>query len=172
MTSAQTKSDLKGMLMRFLDAWNAHDVDKVLSFLTEDVVWIEPGVAQPVFGKDAVRKSLENTFTAFPDLHWPKEDIRVYAGDNPLFAATSWTSVGSMQGRMAPGFAPTGKRMRMTGACLYEIRDGLIARHTILYDGVTAMQQLGLMPADSSLMMKAQTLLQNADVAIRGMLKR
>ena len=30
-------------MLRFLDAWNDHDVDKVLSFLTEDVVWVEPG---------------------------------------------------------------------------------------------------------------------------------
>ncbi|MGB8649805.1 MAG: ester cyclase [Mycobacteriales bacterium] len=172
MTTPQVTSQTRSMLTRFLEVWNDHDVDKVLSFLTEDVVWTEPGLPMPVRGKEAAATSVRDTFTAFPDISWPKEDMRVYTSDNPAFAASSYTMVGTMHGRMAPGFAPTGKRFRLTGACLYELRDGLIARHTILYDSVTAMQQIGLLPDPDSFAFKAQMHLQSLTSRAKGLIRR
>ena len=73
---------------------------------------------------------------------------------------------------MDPGFAPTGKRVRLTGACLYELRDGLISRHTVVYDGTSAMQQLGLLPVEGSLAFRTQLVAQNLGHRVRGLIKR
>ncbi|MGH3332639.1 MAG: nuclear transport factor 2 family protein, partial [Nocardioidaceae bacterium] len=35
-------------------AYNDHDVDSILEHLTDDVVWAEPSIEEPLRGKDAV----------------------------------------------------------------------------------------------------------------------
>jgi steroid delta-isomerase-like uncharacterized protein len=49
------------------EAINAHDADKSASVLTDDAVYIRPGVP-PVNGKDAIKAETAQLFAAFPDL--------------------------------------------------------------------------------------------------------
>lgn len=172
MATTLTAADITKKLQSFFDAWNSRDVDKILSFVTKDVIWVEPGLSKPAYGKDAAAEALRNTFAAFPDITWPKEDLRIYTSDDPTFAATGWTLVGTMTGRLDPGFAPTGKRVRVSGACLYEFREGLISRHTIVYDSVDAMQQIGLLPPQESLVFKAQMRIQSVGSRVIGMIRK
>lgn len=172
MTTALTPADLEKKFLGFMDAWNDHDPDKIASFLTKDVIWIEPGLPKPLYGREAVIESLQARFRAFSDIHWPREDLRLFTSTEPGFAAASWTLVGTMDGPMPPGFAPTGKSMRVIGTCLYELRGDLIARHTIVYDSVDAMQQLGLLPSDDSLAFKLQVRLQSLTGTVRGLIRR
>ena len=171
-TTKPTTRGLRTMLTQYIEAWNAHDVETITGYLTEDVVWQEPGTPEPLTGRAAAAQSLRDTFAAFPDLHLPMEDLRVYVGEDTAHAATSYTMLGTMTGRLVLGFAPTGKAMRVTGSCLYELRDGKIARHTIIYDSVDAMQQLGLLPSYDSLAFKAQGAIQTIGVALHDLVKR
>ena len=87
-----------------------------------------------------------------PDVHFPLEDQRVLVAEDGTWAVSTWRMIGTMTGRAdPPGYEPTGKTANVAGSCLYELRDGRIARHTIVYDGLDLMQQLGLMPAMDSL---------------------
>lgn len=45
-----------------------------------------------------------------------------------------------------PGFAPTGRRMRMDGVDLWTMRDGRIARYHAFYDMTELARQLGIVP--------------------------
>lgn len=172
MTTALTPAELEKKFLGFMEAWNDHDPEKVASFVTKDVIWIEPGLPKPLYGRDAVVARLKETFATFPDIHWPREDLRLFTSADPGFTAASWTLVATMEGRMAPGFASTGKSMRLSGACLYELRGDLIARHTIVYDSVSAMQQLGLLPGTESLAFKVQMHLQSLSGRLVGMIRR
>ena len=62
------------VLQKFAEAWNRHDVDALMSFMTEDCVFeasAGPDVCGARFvGRDAVRAAFAEVWAAFPDAHW------------------------------------------------------------------------------------------------------
>lgn len=61
-----SSSKNKTTVAKYMEAFNATDHPKILSCLTEDVVWELPGVYQHI-GKDAFDKEIENpAFTGKP----------------------------------------------------------------------------------------------------------
>jgi steroid delta-isomerase-like uncharacterized protein len=61
-------------LQTFADAWNRHDVDALMSFMTEDCVFeasAGPEVCGTRFeGREAVRAAFAEVWATFPDAHW------------------------------------------------------------------------------------------------------
>lgn len=165
-----TKAEMRAFLEDYMKAWNDHDIDKILSMLTDDVVWTHPFTIEPLRGKDAVRADLSETYRSFPDLHFPVEDSEVFLTDDHSRAVTTWTLVATMT-EQSQGFEPTGRIARISGLCVYKVRDGLISEHTIVYDGLEFTRQLGLLPREKSLTFKAllelQRLTTKAKKAIR-----
>jgi len=41
------------------EAWNAHDVDGSLALYSDDVVWVDVGIPEPLRGKEAVRQYVQ-----------------------------------------------------------------------------------------------------------------
>jgi steroid delta-isomerase-like uncharacterized protein len=144
-----TDEQLRTTIIEFLSAVNAHDVERILPFFTDDVVWEGSGFPAPVAGRVAVVEALREWFSAFPDLHFPLEDVEVFRSVDGDHALAFWTSVMTMEGPFA-GFAPTGRHAKGKGVCRYEFVDGRIARHSIVYDQMQVSQQLGLLPAEGS----------------------
>ena len=62
------------MLQAFADAWNRHDVDALMSFMTEDCVFeasAGPDICGDRYvGSEAVRASFADVWAVFPDAHW------------------------------------------------------------------------------------------------------
>ena len=62
------------MLQAFADAWNRHDVDALMSFMTEDCVFeasAGPDICGTSYvGKEAVRAGFAEVWAVFPDAHW------------------------------------------------------------------------------------------------------
>jgi ketosteroid isomerase-like protein len=78
-------------LQAFADAWNRHDVDALMSFLTEDCVF-EASAGPEVCGTrylgfESVRASFAEVWTTFPDAHWGNARHFV-AGDRGV---SEWT---------------------------------------------------------------------------------
>jgi steroid delta-isomerase-like uncharacterized protein len=144
-----TDSQLRTMIFEFLGAVNAHDVERALTFFTDDVVWEGSGIQADAVGRAAVVEVLREWFCAFPDLHFPLEDVEVFRSLDGDHALAYWTSVMTMEGPFA-GFAPTGRHAKVKGVCRYELVGGRIARHTMIYDQLQVSQQLGLLPAPAS----------------------
>jgi steroid delta-isomerase-like uncharacterized protein len=62
------------LLQAFADAWNRHDVDALMSFMTDDCVF-EASAGPDVCGtsakgRDAVRSAYLEVFATFPDASW------------------------------------------------------------------------------------------------------
>ena len=61
-------------LQAFADAWNRHDVDSLMSFMTDDCVFeasAGPEVCGTRFeGREAVRAGYADVWKTFPDAHW------------------------------------------------------------------------------------------------------
>jgi len=131
---------------RFMDVWNAHDIDRLMALLTDDIVWIDPTMPAPLEGAGAVRDFLHNGLRAFPDLHFTEADRPHVTADEDN-VAKAWVMEGTMLGDLdPPGFAPTGRRMRVEGVDLWLMREGKIAVYRTFYDVTHIARQLGIMP--------------------------
>jgi steroid delta-isomerase-like uncharacterized protein len=109
---------MEQMLAAFADAWNRHDVDALMSMMTDDGVF-ESSAGNTVNGeryegKQAVRAAYASVFTTYPDAHWGNAR-HVVRGDRGF---SEWTFTGTMK---------DGKRVEVTGCDLFTFRGGKIA---------------------------------------------
>jgi steroid delta-isomerase-like uncharacterized protein len=128
--------------------------------LTEDIVWSDPALPAPVYGVPAVQEFMRASFRTFSDLHFSEPDPPHFTVSDQN-VAWAWRMEGTMTGPAEPpGFAPTGKRMRVDGVDLWTMRDGRIARYGAFYDMTDVARQLGIMPAHGSVGERATVALQ------------
>ena len=105
-------------LQAFADAWNRHDVDALMSFMTHDCVF--EASAGPdacglrYVGFDSVRAGFAEVFTTFPDAHWGNASHLV-VGDRGV---SEWTFTGTRR---------DGTRVEVQGCDLFTFRQGRIA---------------------------------------------
>jgi steroid delta-isomerase-like uncharacterized protein len=102
----------------FADAWNRHDADALMSFMTPDCVF-ESSAGPDACGTrhrgaEAVRAGYVQVWTTFPDAHWG--DARHFVcGDRGV---SQWTFTGT---------GKDGTRVEVHGCDLFTFRDGKIA---------------------------------------------
>jgi steroid delta-isomerase-like uncharacterized protein len=165
--------ELRHFAGRWLDAWNSHDADVLEEMVTEDITWEDPGMlGETVHGRAEFRAFTELFLRAFPDVRF--EGVGTpYLGLDGAGVALPWRMTATFTGDLAfwgkrfgptpPAYAPTGRRLDIEGVDLYEFRDGLVSRWTIVYDLFGASQQLGLLPRTESrllpLMVRIQRLM-------------
>jgi len=70
-----------------LDAWNTHDVERVVAFYTPDLVYRDPNTRGEVRGADAFRRYLRKLFVAWR-MHWSVREVFPLEGTNG--AAILW----------------------------------------------------------------------------------
>ena len=123
-------------------------------------------------GRHEFRAFIEIFFHAFPDVHLEGTGA-LYLALEGTGLALPWRMTGTFTGELAfwgkrygskpPTLAPTGRAIDIEGIDLYEFRDGLISRHTLLYDVYDFSQQIGLLPSRDrkvpALMLLAQRLI-------------
>ncbi len=159
-------------------ALNAHDVDAIGAMHVPDAVLRHPALPAAVTGRMAIAEGFRAIFRALPDIQFPLDEIRLYVADEH-HAAASWRFTGTMTGRIEPpGYAPTGKSCSIEGVCLYEFADDpqtgktLFARHTVVYDTLGLLQDLGIMPRTESSTAKLTAGLQRTSVRVSHALHR
>jgi steroid delta-isomerase-like uncharacterized protein len=106
------------LLERFADAWNRHDLDALMSMMTDDCVFeasAGPEVnGQRSEGSAAVRAAFAAVFEAFPDARWANP--RHFISGNR--AVSEWTFTGTQK---------DGTCVDVNGCDLFTLRDGKIA---------------------------------------------
>ena len=148
------------LLDGFFDAYNRHDVDAVLAYCTDDVIWEDP-TAGVLHGRRQAQNAMRNVFRAFPDMHFVRHDSTYFLSFDGTRAASGWRMTGHMRGELdPPGYAPTNRPIDISGTCLYEFRDGLISRHTIVFDMIKLGRQIDALPPSGSFMDKMAVRLQ------------
>jgi steroid delta-isomerase-like uncharacterized protein len=160
-------------------AWNDHDVDRILEYLTDDIVWKDPSLATPLHGKEAVAADLKDTFAAFPDMRFDEGDFHMFCDTELGLCLVTWTLTATMTGSFeTTGLPATGKPVKASGVLVNRFRDGLVSEYTNHFDSLDFMQQLGLLPKSDGmafkglvladvLAVKAEPLVERARKAIR-----
>jgi len=106
------------VLQAFADAWNRHDVESLMSFMTEDCVF-EASAGSDVCGtryagSEAVRAGFAEVWAIFPDAHWGHARHFVH-GERGV---SEWTFTGTRA---------DGTYVEVHGRDLFTFRDGKIA---------------------------------------------
>lgn len=138
--------------VRWLEAWERHDLDAVLGLVTEDVRYEDPSLfGTHLVGKAALRDVVAMTWRAFPD-------VRFELAGTPYLAllgtgmAVPWRMRGTFAGDMAGGpsplgIAPTNRYFDVRGTDRYTLRDGLLSSWSTTTDLFDLARQVGLLPA-------------------------
>ncbi len=104
-------------LAAFGDAWNRHDIDGLMSFMSDDCVFQSAAGADACgtrhVGTAAVRKAFEAAWATIQDAQWENGQYFV-EGD---FGVSQWTFTGT---------APDGSRIETDGIDVFAFRDGKI----------------------------------------------
>jgi steroid delta-isomerase-like uncharacterized protein len=128
-----------------MDAVNAHDAAAVAGLMTDDVVYVDMGVAERLEGPAAVRDfyaSMETTFSSDYRMDFSRA---LTDGDS---YAVEWTMSGTNDcDDPKHGFPATGHRFAIPGVSIGIMREGKIAEHTDYYNLAGFLMQVGLMPA-------------------------
>jgi steroid delta-isomerase-like uncharacterized protein len=132
---------------RWLEAWNSHEVDRLLALMTEDIEYRDDSWHKTMRGHADVREFLEATWRATPDMTFELLTGPYVIPGEPR-AAFHWRGWGTHTGLLdPPGFAPTHRRWELDGVDFHEYRDGRVCKLRIVFDMMSASRQLGLMPA-------------------------
>ena len=105
-------------LQAFADAFNRHDADALMDFMTDDCVFeasAGPDVCGASYvGRQAVRDAFSEVWTTFPDARWlsPRHFV---CGDRGV---SEWTFAGTRA---------DGSRVEVNGCDVFTFRDGKIA---------------------------------------------
>ena len=106
------------VLEAFAEAWNRHDIDALMSFMTEDCVFEASAgpdsCGSRSRGRDAVRSAFAEVWATFPDAHWGGATHFV-AGDRGV---SEWIFTGTRH---------DGTRVEVHGCDLFTFRDAKIA---------------------------------------------
>ena len=137
-------SAYRELLDRYVERYNAGDLDGVMDLYAEDAVQIMPDGTYE--GWNTVRDRLAQELDGFTELN---HTVRSFVEQGDTFA-DEWTFVGTHTGpfRLPDGseLPPTGKRVEIKGMEFVQVRDGKIVNRHLYYDYLAVAAQFGLLP--------------------------
>jgi ketosteroid isomerase-like protein len=113
--------DVRSTLAELCAAFNAHDLDRIMAFFSDDCVLEMPRGSNPwgsrFEGKANVRQALATRFEGLPDVHYGDEEHFVDAAADT--GMSKWTLTGMTR---------AGERKEVRGCDFYTFRDGKVIR--------------------------------------------
>jgi steroid delta-isomerase-like uncharacterized protein len=126
---------------QWIEAWNSHDVDRILTFYTddafyEDVPTVENGWGVPSRGHQMIRESLVSMFEEMSDLGF--QFVSAFgAGDRMV---VEWIMTGTHYRDYSGEFS-------VRGVSVIKLDGDQIASVSDYYDAYLLLTQLGIVPA-------------------------
>jgi len=140
-----TSNDVLKLHNDVMDSWNRHDTKKFLTYVDENIVWLDVSSPQPLRGKSGAEQFFNAWKTAFPDLRInPKTPV--ISGDNiAVELEFSGTNSGTLKIGEQPEIHPTNKRVNNRGSYFGKVKNGKFIEVHTYPDLAGMMQQLGIM---------------------------
>lgn len=124
-----------------LDAWNAHDVERLKSFYAPEYEGVDVGQAEPQYGPRGICQTALRLLQAFPDLRFVEEET-VVQDDRAVLV---WTAHGTHKGKLMR-IPPTEREVVVRGTSLLTVQNGKIVRGLYIWDVAGLLRSLGLLP--------------------------
>jgi steroid delta-isomerase-like uncharacterized protein len=113
--------DIRATLVALCDAFNAHDLDRIMALFADDCVLEMPRGNHPwgarFEGKADVRQALAARFQGLPDVHYG--DAKHFVDQGADTGMTKWSLTGT---------TPAGEKKEVRGCDFYTFRDGKVIR--------------------------------------------
>jgi steroid delta-isomerase-like uncharacterized protein len=138
--------DPEGFAREYLEAWSSGEVERVLEFYTEDIVYedvptVDNGWGPVESGKDEMREALVEGYTAMPDMAFEFGSVRSVKDG----MVVEWTMTGTHTGDW-PGLPATGRSIEVRGISVIRLEEGRIVGNRDYYDMFLFLSQLGVVP--------------------------
>lgn len=141
--------DNKAIVVRwFTEFWGDTYNPAVVDDLASPDMVLHYSLHDPRKGREDIKAFMADFRAAFPDLSFAGAADLIAEGD---YVVGQWVGGGTHTGPAFSDFlagslpAATGKKMRFTGTTVLRLQNGKIVEELGLDDGVTALQQLGLL---------------------------
>ena len=138
-------TDIKKMTDDYILAWNSHDVNKILTFFTNDCIYEDLAFGIVNHGKKELTAFVNSSFVDIPDV---KFEVKSVFGASD-WGGMEWVMSGTFVHSSIPGIPATGKTFSVRGASISQLHNGKIIRNSDYYNLATFLQQVGLMPGQS-----------------------
>jgi steroid delta-isomerase-like uncharacterized protein len=143
MTDTDSAAQLKLVIARYNDAWNAHDLDAIMAMHAPDMVFENHTAGERAEG-EAARAHIGSIFESWPDIEFTTR--RLYVRDG--LVVQEWTATATHANEMRRGdliAEPTGKTISWDGLDVIPFEDGLVKRKDVYSDSVSILRQVGLL---------------------------
>lgn len=114
-------SNIAHSLRQLCDAFNAHDLDRIMALFNDDCVLEMPRGSKPwgarSEGKEHVRQALAGRFEGLPDVHYGHEQH--FVDERANTGISKWTLTGTRR---------DGQRIEVWGCDFYTFQNGKVAR--------------------------------------------
>ena len=129
----------KKIVQRYQEIYNSNNLDDLSEVLSENLLTpkIMPGIPTGIEGAKAAHRIM---LAGFPDYQTVIDDL--FAEEEKVAARITMT--GTHQDDFM-GIPPTGRRVSFTGIYIARIENGKIVEHWGEEDGVSLLQQLGVL---------------------------
>ena len=145
------EQDNKAIVGRwFTEFWGNPWNPKVVDELAAPDILLKYSLHAPRRGREDVKNFMSDFREAFPDLAFGGAADLIAEGD---YVVGQWKGGGTHTGPAFSDFligslpAKSGRKMRFTGTTVLRIENGKVKEEIGLDDGVTALQQLGILKA-------------------------
>ena len=143
MTDTDSAAQLKLVIARYNDAWNAHDLDAIMAMHAPDMVFENHTAGERAEG-EAARAHIGSIFDTWPDIEFTTR--RLYVRDGLVVQEWTATATHANEMRRADLVAePTGKVVTWDGLDVIPFEDGLVKRKDVYSDSVSILRQVGLL---------------------------
>ena len=129
----------KEIIRRYQEIYNRNDLDALGEVVSENLLTprIMPGIPTGIEGAKAAHRIM---LAGFPDYQTTIDDLFAEGDKVAARITMSGTNTGSFMGS-----SPTGRRVSFTGIYIARIENGKIVEHWGEEDGISLLQQLGVL---------------------------
>jgi steroid delta-isomerase-like uncharacterized protein len=143
MSESDAPEALERTIARYNDAWNAHDLDAIMSMHAPDMVFENHTAGESAQGEE-VRGHIASIFETWPDIRF--ETRRAYVREG--LVVQEWTASATHARTMQRGdlvAEPTGNVVTWDGLDVIPFEGGLVKRKDVYSDSVSILRQVGLL---------------------------
>jgi steroid delta-isomerase-like uncharacterized protein len=135
-------TDIKKQTKAVYSALNKHNVEKFLSFHTDDAVLESVPDGSVAKGKDQLRTVINGYFVGMSDF---KMEMTSCIGSGNR-QCEEWIVTGTHNGNFQ-GFPASGNKVSFRGILVRELKRGKTCRIINYYDSATLLRQMGILPS-------------------------